>query len=140
MKPSIFPTRSLSLMGDRQTDATIRWLARQKDIVSIIQHNRGKWQGKPIERRSWGYFMNQGFKCARGKIGRYCPDAWSQSLCYRFPSRQLLCFPLRDLRAAPVTSIANPASAKRPEMDSVQSTESQRKHRELSTSKYRFGG
>lgn len=49
------------------TDGTISWLARQKDIVSIIQHNRGKWRGKPIERRTWGYFMNLGFKCAQGK-------------------------------------------------------------------------
>lgn len=48
-------------------DGTFAWLTRQKDVVSIIQHNRGLWQGKPIERRSWGYFMNLGFKCAQGK-------------------------------------------------------------------------
>jgi glycosyltransferase involved in cell wall biosynthesis len=40
---------------------------KQKDIISIVQHNRGTWQCKPIERRSWGYFMNLGFKCAQGK-------------------------------------------------------------------------
>lgn len=49
------------------TDGTINWLAKQKDIISIIQHNRGIWRGKQIERRSWGYFMNLGFKCAKGK-------------------------------------------------------------------------
>ncbi len=49
------------------TDRTLRWLIRQKDVISIVQHNRGLWQGKPIERRSWGYFMNLGFKCAEGK-------------------------------------------------------------------------
>lgn len=49
------------------TDGTINWLARQKDIISIIQHNRGKWKGKQVERRSWGYYMNLGFKCAQGK-------------------------------------------------------------------------
>lgn len=49
------------------TDGTIGWLARQKDIISIVQHNRGKWKGKPVERRSWGYYMNLGFKCAQGK-------------------------------------------------------------------------
>lgn len=61
-----FPHEIIIVDGG-STDGTIRWLARQKDIVSIIQHNRGKWQGKPIERRSWGYFMNLGFKCAQGK-------------------------------------------------------------------------
>lgn len=49
------------------TDGTIKWLINQKDIITIIQNNRGKWKGKKIERRSWGYFMNLGFKCAQGK-------------------------------------------------------------------------
>jgi len=61
-----FPHEIIIVDGG-STDGTIRWLARQKDIVSIIQHNRGKWQGKPIGRRSWGYFMNLGFKCAQAK-------------------------------------------------------------------------
>lgn len=49
------------------TDGTLNWLKKQKDIITIIQHNRGTWKGNPIERRSWGYFMNLGFKCAQGK-------------------------------------------------------------------------
>ncbi len=49
------------------TDGTIAWLMKQKDIISIVQHNRGMWNGNKIERRSWGYFMNLGFKCAEGK-------------------------------------------------------------------------
>lgn len=49
------------------TDRTLRWLMKQKDVISIVQHNRGVWRGKSIERRSWGYFMNLGFKCAEGK-------------------------------------------------------------------------
>lgn len=49
------------------TDGTLEWLLDQKDLITIIQHNRGEWQGKKIERRSWGYFMNLGFKCAQGK-------------------------------------------------------------------------
>lgn len=49
------------------TDGTLRWLSKQKDLITIIQHNRGIWNGKQIERRSWGYFMNLGFKCAQGK-------------------------------------------------------------------------
>ncbi len=49
------------------TDGTIDWLTKQKDIISIIQHNRGEWLGKKIERKSWGYFMNLGFRAASGK-------------------------------------------------------------------------
>jgi len=49
------------------TDGTLKWLTKQKDIISIVQHNRGEWRSRPIERRSWGYFMNLGFKCAQGK-------------------------------------------------------------------------
>jgi glycosyltransferase involved in cell wall biosynthesis len=44
------------------TDGTLNWLNKQKDIITIIQHNRGIWNGRQIERRSWGYFMNLGFK------------------------------------------------------------------------------
>lgn len=48
-------------------DGTVEWLTQQKDIITIVQHNRGEWQGKALERRSWGYFMNLGFKCAQGE-------------------------------------------------------------------------
>lgn len=49
------------------TDGTLKWLSQQKDIITIIQHNRGQWQEKPIVRKSWGYFMNLAFKAAQGK-------------------------------------------------------------------------
>ncbi|KUO74781.1 MAG: hypothetical protein APF77_10990 [Clostridia bacterium BRH_c25] len=49
------------------TDGAMEWLIKQKDIVTIIQHNNGEWLGKRINKRSWGYFMNLGFKCAQGK-------------------------------------------------------------------------
>jgi GT2 family glycosyltransferase len=49
------------------TDGTVHWLIKQKDIVTIVQHNRGEWNGAAIERRSWGYFMNLGFRAAHGK-------------------------------------------------------------------------
>lgn len=49
------------------TDGTIDWLTKQRDIILILQHNRGEWNGLPIEKKSWGYFMNLGFKCASGK-------------------------------------------------------------------------
>ena len=48
-------------------DGTLEWLITQKDVVTIVQHNRGEWAGKKIVRRSWGYFMNLGFKAAAGK-------------------------------------------------------------------------
>lgn len=48
-------------------DGSLQWLTEQKDVITIIQHNRGVWAGKQIERRSWGYFMNLAFKCAHGK-------------------------------------------------------------------------
>lgn len=48
------------------SDGTVDWLVRQKDVITIVQHNRGEWRGKPIERRSWGYFMNLAFKAAQG--------------------------------------------------------------------------
>lgn len=48
------------------TDGSLEWLIRQKDVMTIIQHNRGEFLGKTIERRSWGYFMNLGFKAAQG--------------------------------------------------------------------------
>ena len=49
------------------TDGTLEWLVAQKDIITIIQHNKGVWNGKPVDRRSWGYFINLGFKCAQGE-------------------------------------------------------------------------
>ena len=47
-------------------DGTLEWLIQQKDIITIVQHNRGDFNGKPIKRRSWGYFMNLCFKAAQG--------------------------------------------------------------------------
>jgi GT2 family glycosyltransferase len=48
-------------------DGTAQWLQAQRDTISIVQHNRGEWRGERLERRSWGYFMNLGFKIASGK-------------------------------------------------------------------------
>lgn len=48
-------------------DGALKWLLKQKDIITIVQHNHGKWKGQPIKRHSWGYYMNLGFKCAKGK-------------------------------------------------------------------------
>jgi GT2 family glycosyltransferase len=49
------------------TDGSLEWLIQQKDVITIVQHNRGEFRGRPIPRRSWGYFMNLGFKSAQGE-------------------------------------------------------------------------
>jgi GT2 family glycosyltransferase len=46
------------------TDGTLDWLVRQRDVITIVQHNRDEHRGP---RRSWGYFMNLGFKAAEGR-------------------------------------------------------------------------
>jgi glycosyltransferase involved in cell wall biosynthesis len=48
-------------------DGTANWLFHQKDILTIFQHNRVAEDGGKSMRRSWGYFMNLGFKSAEGK-------------------------------------------------------------------------
>ncbi len=48
-------------------DGTLEWLTGQRDIISIVQHNRETVDGKSRRKRSWGYFMNLGFKCAEGR-------------------------------------------------------------------------
>jgi GT2 family glycosyltransferase len=57
----------LIVVDGGSTDGSLAWLVAQKDIVTIVQHNRGEFRGAPIRRRSWGYFMNLGFKAAQGR-------------------------------------------------------------------------
>src|SRR4030042_1642478 len=45
-------------------DGTPNWLFHQEDILTIVQHNRVAKNGETSLRRSWGYFMNLGFKSA----------------------------------------------------------------------------
>src|SRR5689334_20060449 len=49
------------------SDGTIAWLVQQKDIITILQHNREIVDGQSRRKRNWGYFMNLGFKCAEGR-------------------------------------------------------------------------
>lgn len=49
------------------SDGTIEWLVQQKDVITIVQHNRGEFRGRPVKRRSWGYFMNLAFKASQGR-------------------------------------------------------------------------
>lgn len=62
-----FPYEIIVVDGG-STDGALEWLAKQKDILTIVQHNRGKrLDGSAVLRRSWGYFMNLAFKAAQGK-------------------------------------------------------------------------
>lgn len=49
------------------TDGTLQFLNTQKDVITIIQHNHGKWMGKVIEKKNWGHYMNIAFRAAQGK-------------------------------------------------------------------------
>jgi glycosyltransferase involved in cell wall biosynthesis len=60
-------TRELIVVDGGSTDGSLQWLVRQRDLITIVQHNRGEFRGEPIRRRSWGYFMNLGFKAAQGR-------------------------------------------------------------------------
>jgi len=57
----------LIVVDGGSTDGSLAWLAQQKDVITIVQHNRGEFRGRPVPRRSWGYFMNLGFKIAQGQ-------------------------------------------------------------------------
>jgi GT2 family glycosyltransferase len=59
-----FPTSELIVVDGGSTDGTLRWLTKQKDVITIVQHNHGDLDGRPVPRRPWGYFMNLGFKAA----------------------------------------------------------------------------
>jgi GT2 family glycosyltransferase len=75
LKPAVETVRAelkdtpheLLVVDGGSTDGTVQWLIDQKDIISIVQHNRSEWQGKAIERKSWGYFMNLAFRAASAK-------------------------------------------------------------------------
>jgi GT2 family glycosyltransferase len=59
-----FPEAEIIVVDGGSDDGTLHWLAKRKDVVTIVQHNQGSWHGEPLQRRPWGSFMNLGFKAA----------------------------------------------------------------------------
>jgi GT2 family glycosyltransferase len=49
------------------TDGAAEWLLRQNDVITIIQKNRFEKGGRSLRKRSWGGFMNMGFRAAAGR-------------------------------------------------------------------------
>jgi GT2 family glycosyltransferase/ADP-ribose pyrophosphatase YjhB (NUDIX family) len=49
------------------TDGSIEYLTHQKDVISIVQHNKGSWKSKKVDKKTWGYYMNIAFNASHGK-------------------------------------------------------------------------
>lgn len=49
------------------TDGSIQYLTKQKDVITIIQHNNGYWKNNKIEKKPWGYYMNIAMQASHGK-------------------------------------------------------------------------
>jgi GT2 family glycosyltransferase len=49
------------------TDGSAEWLLRQGDVITIIQKNRFEKGDRSFRKRSWGGFMNMGFRAAAGR-------------------------------------------------------------------------
>ena len=63
------------------TDGSIEWLVAQRDVVSVIQHNRYEQLGQTRRRMTWGQFMNIGFRAASAERVAMISDD-----CYLLPS------------------------------------------------------
>lgn len=50
------------------TDGTVEWLIEQKDIVTILEHNRFERGGQQFRKKAWGGFMNLAFRAAAGQF------------------------------------------------------------------------
>jgi GT2 family glycosyltransferase len=59
--------REIIVVDGGSSDGTVDWLVAQRDITTLVHHNREMVDGLSRRKRSWGYFMNLGFKCAEGR-------------------------------------------------------------------------
>jgi GT2 family glycosyltransferase len=59
-----FPEAEIIVVDGGSDDGSLRWLVKQEDVTTIVQHNRGRTGEDGGPRRSWGYFMNLGFRSA----------------------------------------------------------------------------
>lgn len=50
------------------TDGTIEWLIAQKDVVTVLEHNRFERGGQHYRKKAWGGFMNLAFRAAGGQF------------------------------------------------------------------------
>lgn len=66
-KSSAALEREIIVVDGGSTDGSVKWLVKQQDIITIVQHNRVAVGGQVVRRKSWGYFMNLAFKVAQGK-------------------------------------------------------------------------
>lgn len=62
-----FLEHEIIVVDGGSTDGALEWLTKQKDIITVVQHNRGEWKGEQLTRKPWAYFMSLGFKSASGK-------------------------------------------------------------------------
>jgi GT2 family glycosyltransferase len=59
-----FPETEIVVVDGGSRDGALRWLTGRRDVLTIVQHNQGEWEGRAVPRRSWGSFMNLGFRAA----------------------------------------------------------------------------
>lgn len=60
-------SHEIVVLDGASSDGTVQWLKEQEDIVTIHEHDSAPAVDKERLRHSWGYFMNLGFRRARGK-------------------------------------------------------------------------
>ncbi len=60
--------REIIVVDGGSDDGSLDWLVEQKDVMTIIQYNRGSWNGQDLPRRSWGYFMNIAFRASSAPL------------------------------------------------------------------------
>ena len=68
------PGYEIIVVDGGSNDGSVQWLCKQKDIILILQHNHGQWQGKPVIRRNSGYYINLLLKCAKGEYVCWMTD------------------------------------------------------------------